>query len=359
MKVIFILNSIQSIVGIKRVNEFISHGYDVNVYAFSRKFDFKNQSLNFPINVIGEYGNELSYLKRVFIISRGIKSVIKKYKNIEALYYIFQLDMALIFSFFSKKALYIYEEYDLVHTGFSNKIVKYIFEYFDKKIIRGAVSAVFTSEGFRRYHFGDKKIENVFLIPNRLSSKVLELPQYAKNKCEVLRIGFVGFPRYNSVINFIKVYCENYPQYEFHIYGGPISDGFSKLKKYKNCFFHGIFSSPEELPKIYSEIDLVLSTYDVSYENVRYAEPNKLYEAIYFETPIIVSSGTFLSEKVEKLGIGYSINALDDGEVINFIKNLTEESLKEKINNESLIPRKDLIDKNDEFFDKLTNILKC
>ena len=188
----------------------------------------------------------------------------------------------------------------------------------------------------------------MFLIPNRLSSKVLNLPSYAKNESTALRIGFVGFPRYNSVINFIKVYCENYPQHEFHVYGGPISDEFSKLKEYKNCIFHGIFSSPEDLPKIYSEIDLVLSTYDVSYENVKYAEPNKLYEAIYFETPIIVSSRTFLSEKVEKLGIGYSINALNDDEIINLIKNLTIESLREKINNESLIHKKDLVDKNDE-----------
>jgi glycosyltransferase involved in cell wall biosynthesis len=158
-------------------------------------------------------------------------------------------------------------------------------------------------------------------------------------------------------MNFIKVFCGNYPQHEFHIYGGPVSDEFLKLKKYKNCFFHGIFSNPDDLPKIYSELDLLLSTYGNSSENVRYAEPNKLYEAIYFEVPIIVSSGTFLSEKVEKLGIGYSINAQNDDEVINLIKNLTTESLQEKINNEMLIPKEDLIDKNDDFFNKLDNML--
>ena len=35
--------------------------------------------------------------------------------------------------------------------------------------------------------------------------------------------------------------------------------------------------------------DMVVATYDVTIENVRYAEPNKIYEAIFFETPIILS----------------------------------------------------------------------
>lgn len=76
---------------------------------------------------------------------------------------------------------------------------------------------------------------------------------------------------------------------------------------------------------------MVLATYDVKYDNVHYVEPNKIYESIYFETPIIVSEGCFLGEKVKKLNIGYTVNALNTIDIKKLIDSLTIENINNKI----------------------------
>ena len=174
---------------------------------------------------------------------------------------------------------------------------------------------------------------------------------------ETISIGFVGGPRFDSVYNFIDAFCRNFPKGEFHVFGGPVTEQFEELKKYKNCIFHGFFKNPIDLPEIYSSIDVVVATYDTKFENVRYAEPNKIYESIYFETPIVVSSGTFLADKVKRLGIGFDINAMYDEEVVNFINGLTAEKLKEKAQNAQAIDKRLTLNVNDEFFDLLTRFV--
>ena len=178
-----------------------------------------------------------------------------------------------------------------------------------------------------------------------------------------LSIGFVGFIRFKSIYNFCKVFCTHYPEHDFHFYGAINSEGnkklFEPLQDFKNCHFHGVFKHPDDLPSIYSQIDLVLSTYDIENVNVRYAEPNKIYEAIYFKTPIIVSSDTYLSEKVNELGIGYSIDPMNDEEVINFVDQLTEKSIREKQEALERIDPQYALNINNDFYEALKNVIKC
>ena len=131
------------------------------------------------------------------------------------------------------------------------------------------------------------------MIANKLNQGILKLETIEKTVSDKIRVGFVGKPRFKSVVAFAKVLCERYKNFEFHIYGGPIleeKDGFEALSRYGNYFYHGPFKNPDDLPEIYSKLDLVLSTYDIEFENVRYAEPNKLYEAIF----LFVLSGVLI-----------------------------------------------------------------
>ena len=118
----------------------------------------------------------------------------------------------------------------------------------------------------------------------------------------------------------------------------------------------GPFKNPVELPEVYSKIDLVVSTYDIEDDNPRYAEPNKIYESIYFETPIIVSSQTFLAEKVNRMGIGFHVNAKNDNEIIGFWESLTEQVLKEKIEACKKVDKNYCIDDEKELFEKISKL---
>ena len=97
------------------------------------------------------------------------------------------------------------------------------------------------------------------------------------------------------------------------------------LEERDNVHFHGHFKNPDDLPLVYSQIDVVVSTYDVENVNVQYAEPNKLYESIYYRTPIIVSKGTFLAKQVERFHSGYAVDVSEDQNIVSLVHQIENE----------------------------------
>lgn len=360
MKIVFVTSDLHDPRILKRVEEFYSNGYDVSIYALRRNCHPIDIRPQYNCTIIGGFSNDTPYVLRLPILRKLIKSI-KKTES-EVCYYLFSLECAMIFRLYHRTCRYIYEECDLVHTSISNQMISNILERIDKKVIEEAVLSVFTSEGFIKYHYGESEIKNSYLIPNKLSIEIEHCPQVEKMACDYYRIGFVGSIRYNAIRNFAKVCCEFFPNIEFHFFGSfgseQIEREYQSLNNYPNCYFHGRFSKHTDLPGIYSSLDCVLCTYDTDSINVRFAEPNKLYEAIYFETPIIVSRGTFLSEKVERLGIGFSVDALNDREVIDFIQSLGPNTIIEKTNNMRALGKSYAISDNTVFFNRLEQILK-
>lgn len=355
-KIVFILNRIPNQRCIKRIDEFIEHGYEVDAYTFVRQGVDYNLPKNFELKIIGEIKEKGNFHKRLKMMIGAITKVGEKYKKEPVIFYYFGLDIAL-FSRLTIKKPYFYEESDIAQTYVGNQIIRKVLDVLDRRIIRKSFQTVFTSEGFIDYHFEENKPEHTHVIPNRLNKSILSLSEVSKKPLDInhLSIGFVGFIRYESLVTFADVFSREFPQHTFHFYGVAYShaEEVEKLKLRDNVHAHGKFSSPDDLPKIYSAIDLVLSTYDLDLENVRYAEPNKLYEAIFFKTPIIVTSDTFLARKVEKLGIGYSLDATKPEQIVDFVKSLTEKDLQDKISRCSEIPREYTINDNQEFFEKL------
>lgn len=357
-KVVFILSHIRNQNAIKRIEEFHHHSIPVEAYGFKRHDITNISSDEVFVKSIGSYDNATSYKNRVPIIYQGIKSVVKKYKRCDnVLFYLFGLDVAGLFRLQTSKP-YIYEEEDLMYTYIGNSLIRNFFTRLDRYIVNKSYRTVFTSDGFAIFHFGNNWPQKVCIIPNKLKQTVLEYPPiFKQTNIEHLRIAFVGSFRFQSVFNFAKVFLENFPNHSFHFFGSATEkeneELFDRLKVYDNCVFHGRFKNPTDLPIVYSQFDLLLSTYDVQYENVRYAEPNKLYEAIYYNTPIIVSSNCFLGDKVKKMGVGFTVDALNDVEVVDFVKGLTIDDINEKIKTISEIDKHYAIDDNTEFINQI------
>ena len=356
-KVVFILSYSNNQNAIKRMEEFLDHGIEVEGYGFKRHEYSNIQAERVNVNIIGTYDNSMGYRQRVPIIYRGIRDVVRKFKKEDVVFYLFGLDVAGLFRFQTSKP-YIYEEEDLIYTYFNNSILRKLFTRLDRYIVNKSERTIFTSDGFANFHFGEKWPEKVSIIPNKLKKTVWNYPPLKKmTDMEHLRVAFVGSFRFDAVFNFARVYLSNFPNYTFHLFGSASvkeeEERFNTLKKFKNCVFHGRFKNPMDLPDVYSQFDLLLSTYDVQFENVKYAEPNKLYEAVFYNTPIIVSSNCFLGDKVTKMGVGYAIDALNDNEVISFIKGLTLESINEKKKTIASIDKHYAIDDNSELIEKI------
>ena len=353
MKIVFILPSIDDSHYKNRVLEFIENGYDVKVYGFYR-LD-RERKLPFEYSLLGRLENA-RYTNRLRLYIDAFRKIGKEFRHQNVVFYLGGLDIAMCFHYLNPKQPYIYEECDLTHTYLGK--IKYVLEWIDKQIIKNSLLTITTSLGFINYHFDGIKPKNVCLVENKLNPNILNYPiKYKEFNKDKLSIGFVGAPRFESVFNFIDVYCRNFPNYTFHVYGGPVSEQFKTLEKYENCIFHGFFNNPVDLPEIYASIDLVLSTYDIKYENVRWAEPNKIYESIYFEKPIIVSSDTFLAEKVNQLGIGYDVNAMNEVQVVQLVRNLNHEDLNAKSKAAKSIDKKYALNINKHLFGTLKDIL--
>lgn len=207
-----------------------------------------------------------------------------------------------------------------------------IFKYVDKWIISKSYKTIFTSEGFLHYLYGTKKIDNIITQPNRVSPffKTINRKCLCKKDNEGVVFSYVGAFRYpNTVFRFAEIIGEKYPQHKFYFYGDSSLTYLAKelANKYANVRYFGKFRSPDDLEKIYSSIDVVIACYDTKGINEQIAEPNKLYEAICFCKPIIVSEGTFLSEKVKKMGVGYSIKADDNQCICKFLDSINYKDL--------------------------------
>jgi len=358
-RIVFILNNVADTRSHKRIQEFMSHGYEVKVYGCQRTGIALTQKYPYEVTVFGSFGQN-HYLKRLGILLKAIRNILHECRE-DDIYYCFGMDNVLAV-YLQTRRRYIYEEADLSHTYIGKKAIVRFLEWIDKTVIKHSLLTVFTSDGYLEYHFGGEHPKNSVMIYNKLAPSILDVPMTPKRKLDIagLKIGFVGGIRGVTVCNFAKVIGEHFPQHEVHFYGyvNKVQEQmFAQLKTYSNIFFHGPFTSPVDLPRIYSQIDMVYATYDAFYENVRYAEPNKLYEAIYFETPFIVSSHTFLAEKVKKLGIGFDVDALDDEAICSFLNGLTPQKIEEKKINAAHIDKNYTINENSAFFEKLKSIL--
>ena len=194
-----------------------------------------------------------------------------------------------------------------------------------------------------------------------MPASIWDVPEVKKHAIDAnhLSFGFAGDVRYENIVNFASVLVRNFPMHEFHFFGTiqeRVKSLTKELEQFPNSHFHGRFRSPDDLPEIYSQLDFTLATYDTRFENVCYAEPNKIYEAIFFRTPIIVSKGTFLQQKCEKLGLGRAVDALSEDDVVSFVKGLTHEKIDKMYADILLVPQESAIDNNDAFFAKLKTL---
>lgn len=350
-KIVFIIGSISQPRVIKRINSFINSGYEVEIYGFDRgKYNVNAEIKGAKINIVGKQEDGKNYISKIKQSYSLHKKLNEKYKSEDTIFYFFSFMTAFFSLFFSYK--YIYEISDILYGYRKFKPVEWLFKIIDKKMIKKSILTIMTSEGFKDYFFGDKIINNIVLQPNKLSPYFLDVNRnnidFSYNK-DNISFSFIGAFRYpNTIFRFAHVIGKHFPQHKFKFYGdSSLTDQVKDIAKlYANVEYYGEYKNPDDLLAIYNEVDFIVACYDVDGLNERIAEPNKMYEAIFFKKPILVSSNTFLAKQVEKYKSGYAINASKDDNIINFINSLTDNGIKEIKDNIEKVNAMDLIDDN-------------
>lgn len=347
MKIVFIVGSLTDSHIIKRVEAFIEKGFQVEVYGYMRDVSFVNKYKGIDPHVLGVVENE-RYINRIIPVWKDVSKILRSCTT-DTIFYLWGFDIAISALLHSNK--YIYEISDVRYASF-RKPLSSLLRFVDRSIIKRSIATVITSEGFVDYMGNKNLFEKKFiLLPNKLSRSMLnvERPNSFEFKGnEKIRIGYVGLYRYpNTVVKLAEIIGESFPSMEFHFWGVGDETIMTKINslvsKYNNVYEHGPFKNPVDLQKVYSTIDIVACNYDTKGVNERIAEPNKLYESIFFNKPIIVSENTFLSKKVKKLGIGYVVNN-EKEEIVRLLDGINHEHLAEMSKKEMAIEAKELVE---------------
>lgn len=176
-----------------------------------------------------------------------------------------------------------------------------------RKLIENSFFTTISSRGFKKFLGDNDKIIINHNISN--ANNVEKYPSLDKNK-EKIVIGFVGAVRYfdeNAALlkcfknnNKIKMIFNGREAADCHL------ENFCNKNRISNVEFSGAFKN-EEKPSIYKKIDIINSLYGNQRIDVQTLLPNRLYDALIFKKPLIVTENTYLAEVVRKYEIGISL----------------------------------------------------
>lgn len=361
-KLIFVLSQISQPRCLKRIETLDKINIPYEAWGFDKKLYNENLS-NYSVTI-----NRFNFIrtknKSVFNLIRRTKCIgnlIRK-SNKNDVFYLFGFDIALYVVLSFKKINYIYEEADISYAG-SNKFLFYVFRFIENKIRSKSLLTVFTSEGFVDYFYKKDNVpNNIFVQPNKLHHSLVNAKRNISviDNVDKMKFGFIGLIRYKTIFNFAETIGEFFQNHEFHFWGDTKNKAEvdNLINKYSNIYSHGSFKNPDDLEKIYSQIDILVVCYDTMNFNTKLAEPNKLYESILFCKPIIVSKNTFLERRVLEWNIGYSVNAQNINEIKEFIKTIRKDDLNRMSQTQKNINIETLIDNPDNISNRILKILK-
>ena len=306
------------------------------------------------------------FFKRLFYLLKLKKEVKKIIENFNPEYiYAFRLDMLLLVvynGFKNKKIIYEIADLHNMIINDSKNIIKVIIRKVlystERKACKNVDILSITSEKFYDVYF--KKFiskDKVIFMPNIPNLKYFE--KYKKKTNKEFIIGFIGVVRYKKQM---KMLIEAAEQTNTKVlFAGIANDDeiMNLTKKKKFVKYYGPYNYNKEIAELYSKCDCIYSVYDTTLNNVKYALPNKLYESIYCQLPILESENTYLSEIVNELNVGMSVKSDSVEDLIEKIKLLkTNKEIYENIvkncKNNKKTNDMSLYDK--EFLKKLDNI---
>lgn len=234
------------------------------------------------------------------------------------------LDGMVAFYLSGLKIPYIFDMHEQYIKGnlFRRKIIYQLLKIF----IRKSKACLYVNED-QLTPFSLELKKKMYPLPNYVDPKILKpLP---KTKSDVLRIGYHGMLR-NQVVEFCALFeaCKELKNVRIDINGGGIDlEQIETLaKKYDNVYIHGPFNGITETSDLYAHTDILFCGYDPN--NINYqgnTEVVKYYEAIWTQTPMIMTKEIGMGKKVEAYRIGFAVNTRDPLQIKHVIMMLLKQ----------------------------------
>ena len=203
------------------------------------------------------------------------------------------------------------ENYIVRPVKWGDRIVTDIILRKERNAFKNVDYLVVTSPKFYDIHYKDLIAkERMLFIPNAPDADVFK--NFQKKEGGIFTVGFIGGIRYLKQMKMLVDAADAVGCNVLFAGAGFATTEYDEIRKYcegrNSITFTGRYNYDTEIAGLYGRVDCVFSVYDADNPNVRIALPNKLYEAMICELPIIVAKNTYLSEVVTELGVGISVN---------------------------------------------------
>lgn len=178
----------------------------------------------------------------------------------------------------------------------------------DRKCSKKADLLIVTSQQYYDTYFTSfVPRDKVLYFPNVPDLSAFD--SYEKKKDHApLTIGYFGVIRYKNELKLLINSLEKHGAklviagYEEH--GNDIEE---LSKNRADIVWIGRYDFKESASKLYSMCDCIYAVYDADMANCQVALPNKLYEAVFCEMPILVADNTYVGEVVREWGVGIPV----------------------------------------------------
>lgn len=191
-------------------------------------------------------------------------------------------------------------------------------------------SPAFLTQHFERYYPGQFQ---AYLVENRLSGQADYGAREPAGKGQApgkLRLGWVGNLRCHRSLDLLCGVADRFPNtVEIRLHGVPalteIPDFDEKVAARPNISFYGRYKSPEDLPGIYADLDIVWSgDFMEAGLNSTWLLPNRIYEGGYYCVPPIAPAGTETARWVARNDCGFILDEPLEQTLPNLVTRLLE-----------------------------------
>lgn len=341
----------------KRIDMLTEAGFDVEAVAFERDYH-KGRLPNCPVEKLGKisHGQYFRRLIKMMAVLPKLRQAIRRNHGV----YTSGPDMALIawISGLGLRRPLFLEIGDIraiqVAPGLLGGIVRFI----DKTVASACSLLVVTSAGFLDHYYRKrlKTVTPAIVIENKIESTTTGqtvLPPKRNPQLSFsdhpLRIGYFGVLRcewsWLVLEAFAKAWKENV---RITVAGHPMCtiDIPERVKDLANVEYLGPFQSPQDLPDLYSAVDLVWACYPGPdsdrpewWTAQAICRSNRFYESCFFRTPLISLRGSGDAEIVDRYGIGLVLKDQEIPEVVKSLSQLQPQLIAEWQNQLETVPR--------------------
>lgn len=300
------------------------------------KYDFKRDFCKKEIiNIDADNSNPMKRLIPTYKFSQKAYKILDRIKP--DLIHVQSYDMLEIATKYKKnndnKVKIIYEVPDIHRyltddkKNFPMNIVSSILKKRENNMLAFVDLMIMTSMKFWEHFDGKYSKDNLVFMPNIPNLELFK--DYdklrVKNQHDTFTVGYIGGLRY---LNELKKLVKAMEGLGMNLMMAGFESGtyFKELSETKDFIeYRGKFYYDDEIAELYSKCDCIFSVYDASMKNVRIALPNKLYESIHAELPIIVARDTYLSEVVNEWNVGVAVDHESEEEMRNVLIKLRDD----------------------------------